>query len=111
MLGWLDSRCKTIAAILALVGSIATGAWALDSRYARSDDLVAQATQLQRSLGDLKTGQLQSDRRALQREKFELENIKKTRGKLTVFEERRLQAVTEEITNLDGEILQSKQRK
>jgi len=113
MFAWiqgLDVKCRAVAAILALVATIATGAWALDNRYAKSEDLVAQAQTLQKSLTDFKAGQLQSDRRGLQREAFELENLKRSGGKLTKFEEQRLQAIKAEIAEIDQDILQLRKK-
>lgn len=117
MFAWiqgLDARCKALAAVLALVGSIVGGAWAfdarMDSKYAKSEDLVAQAAQLDKGLTDLKAGQLQSERRSLKRDQFELENTKKQSGRLTTFEEKRLQEVKQEITELEQEIQQLRKK-
>lgn len=107
MLAWLsslDTRCQFMTAALVLIGTIVGGAWALDARYAKADDMVAQAQTMQKSLTDIKVGQAQSDRRALIREEFELENAKAQAGKLTTFEQRRLKAIEDDIKSLDQEI-------
>jgi hypothetical protein len=107
MLAWLqslDTRCQFITAVLVLIGTIAGGAWALDARYAKAEDMVVQAQQMQKSLTDIKVGQAQSDRRALIREQFELENAKVQSGRLTTFEQRRLKAIEDDIKSLEQEI-------
>jgi len=100
----LDTRCQFLTAALVLVGTIVGGAWALDARYAKAEDMVAQAHQMQKSLQDIKVGQMQSDRRSLVREQFELENAKAQSGRLTSFEQRRLKAIEDDIKSLDQEI-------
>jgi hypothetical protein len=107
MLAWiqsLDTRCQFITAALILVGTIVGGAWALDARYAKAEDMAAQAQTMQKSLTDIKVGQAQSDRRSLMREQFELENAKVQSGRLTTFEQRRLKAIEDDIKSLDQEI-------
>jgi hypothetical protein len=93
-----------MTAALVLVGTIVGGAWALDARYAKAEDLTAQNQQMQKSLTDIKVGQAQSDRRSLMREQFELENAKSQSGRLTTFEQRRLKAIEDDIKSLEQEI-------
>jgi hypothetical protein len=106
MLDWwnaLECKAKAVTAVLVLLGAVASGAWCLDARYAKAADLLAQQQTLQRSLGDLKVGQMQSDRRALLKEKFALEAAAQ-KGRLTPLEQERLRAVEADLADLDREI-------
>ena len=105
MLQWfqnLDTKIKAVMSIGGLVGMLASGIWVVDARNAEAEEVVAQAQQWQKSLQDIKVGQLQSDRRALVREKFELENV--PLAQRTRLEKQRLQEVASDIEELDKEI-------
>ena len=104
----LECRAKAVAAILVLLGMAMSSAWVLDARYAKAADLQMQQQVLQKSLGDLKVGQLQSDRRALLKEKFALEDAGQ-KGRLTPLERERLKAVEADLADLDQEIARLRQ--
>jgi len=115
MLTWwndLECKAKALTAMLALLGVIASGAWFLDarSRYAKAADLQMQQQTLQKSLGDLKVGQMQSDRRALLKEKFALDDAAQ-KGRLTPLERERLKAVEADLADLEQDITRLRQGK
>jgi len=87
---------KWASALLALVGVIWGGSWTLDERYARAMDVQAQ-------IGDVKVLYLESERRALRRERFELEN-KQEKQKLTPLERNRLKEVQDEMRGIEEKV-------
>jgi hypothetical protein len=106
MLTWwndLECKAKAMTAMLALLGVVASGAWLLDARYAKAADLRMQQQTLEKSLGDIKVGQMQSDRRALLKEKFALEAAAQ-KGRLTPLERERLKAVEADLADLEQQI-------
>ena len=87
---------KWASALLALVGVIWGGSWTLDERYARAMDVNAQ-------IGDVKVLYLESERRALRREKFDLENARERRP-LTPLEKARLKDVQDEMKGIEEKV-------
>lgn len=87
---------KWASALLALVGVIWGGSWTLDERYARAMDVQAQ-------IGGVKILYLESERRALRREKFDLENSRE-QGPLTPPEKARLKEVEDEMKGIEEKV-------
>ena len=92
---WLK-RLTTTFVLLAAFG----GAWmGVDSHFARATDVQAMQSQVT----EVKILYLQSERRALLRQRFELEVAQQAR-RLTPLEVQRLRDLAEELTDVDREI-------
>ena len=87
---------KSMAALVAALGALATGIWSIDGRYAKAEDVRQQV------LG-VKELYLQSERRALQRQKFELDVARQQRP-LTPIERQRLMEVDRELEQLEQQL-------
>ena len=87
---------KWASGLVALVGTLWMGFLQFDSTYARAMDVQAQ-------VGEIKTLYLESERRALRRERFELEN-KQEKQKLTPLEKNRLKEVEDDMRAIDEKI-------
>jgi len=87
---------KWASGLVALVGSLWVGFLQFDSTYARAMDVQAQ-------IGDVKVLYLESERRALRRERFELEN-KQEKQKLTPLERNRLKEVQDEMRGIEEKV-------
>mgnify|MGYP001559240384 CR=1 FL=1 len=93
---------KWASGLLALIGLIWGSSWTLDERYARAMDVQAQ-------IGDVKILYLESERRALRREKFDLEN-QQQQGPLTPLERSRLKEVEDELKGVEEKIKSEKRK-
>ena len=87
---------KWASGLVALVGSLWVGFLQFDSTYARAMDVQAQ-------IGDVKVLYLESERRALRREKFDLENARERRP-LTPLEKARLKDVQDEMKGIEEKV-------
>lgn len=90
------NRIAQATALCTLIGTIAGGLWALDSRYARAGDVRQQVS-------EIKGLYLQSELRGLKKEKFELE-VTKQRRPLSNLEQGRLREVSDEIQRVQDQL-------
>jgi hypothetical protein len=107
MLTWwndLECKAKALTAVLALLVAFTAVVIGMEDRYAKAADMRMQQQTLEKGLTDLKVGQLQSERRGLAKEKFDLEFARQQAGKLTALESQRLRHIEAEIADLDQEI-------
>lgn len=94
----LLSKIGANGAGLMAIGFIATGIYTVETRYARATDVQQQIQGVQGLF-------LQSERRALMREKFDLE-VARSKRSLTPLEDTRLRQVIEELRLLEGQMQQ-----
>ena len=87
---------KWASGLVALIGTLWMGFLQFDSTYVRAMDVQAQ-------IGDVKVLYLESERRALRREKFDLENARE-QGPLTPLEKARLKEVEEEMKGIEEKV-------
>lgn len=92
MMTWM----KWAASLLALVGTITSGWLFLDMRYAK-------AGEVQQQVDEVKSLYLKSERRELQRQKFDLEVAKEQR-KLTPLEKQRVQQLDQQQKDVESAI-------
>lgn len=102
-----ERRVKVAIAGFTLIGLLATGVWRMDAHYAKAGDVKEQLQGVRQDLRHLynrsEKRALESERRALAREQFDLVRIQQRR-RLTDLELTRLRVVTEEIGRIEAEI-------
>lgn len=92
----LSRRLKWAASTVGAVGAIMAAAFSFDGRYAKAEDVRQQ-------VGDVKLLYLHSERRALQRQKFELDVAARQR-RLTELELQRQSEIANELRVVDQQI-------
>lgn len=92
-----------VGGMLALVGAILGGAFQVDERYAKADDV-------QQQVGEVKQLYLKSERRDLARQRFDIE-VTKQRRALTQLENKRARELDQEQKEIDMQIQQLGRKK
>jgi len=92
----LEQKAKTITAIVAVVVAIAAFPLWLETRYATAEDVKAQ-------VGSIKQLYLQSERRALRKELFDLQ-VREKQRRLTDLEQRRKQELEDELRQVNEQL-------
>ena len=92
----LEAKAKAIAAVVALVVAIAAFPLWLETRYATAEDVKAQ-------VGSVKQLYLQSERRALRKDLFDLQ-VREKQRKLTDLEQRRKRELEDELRQVDEQL-------
>jgi len=87
---------KKAILVVSLIGAIFSGAWYFDGRYAKAEEVRQQ-------ISEIKMLYLTSERRALRREKFDLESTSQRRP-LTALERQRLSQIGEDLKELEWQM-------
>lgn len=99
----MNGFLKLLGLVILISGTIVSTLIGMDSRYASSHELTALATDLKDYIRSNERRGLQNEIRILDKERFELENIREQR-RLTPQEANRLRIVMNEIERLKEEI-------
>ena len=92
----LEKKAKAITAVIAVVVGIAAFPLWLETRYATAEDVKAQ-------VGSVKQLYLQSERRALRKDLFDLQ-VREKQRKLTDLEQRRKRELEDELRQVDEQL-------
>ena len=99
----LEKRAKAITAIVAVIAAVGAGACGLDVRYAKAEDMKAQ-------ISGVKQLYLRSERRAVEKELFSYEVLKKKRP-LTDLEHQRVRHLEQELKEIQEDLEAAKPAK
>lgn len=91
---------KNISAAVGIIGAIALGIWAIEARYAKAENVFRQIQAVERLY-------LESERRHLKQQEFDLEE-RERKGGLSDFGRKRLREVRDEIDRLERQIKERK---
>jgi len=98
---------RPITSLLTLVGMIAGGVWAAESRWANAAATKQQIAEVrveaQQQIAGVKELYLRSEQRSLQAQEFELERAAQRR-RLTPLEEKRLKQVRDDLQRIEQDI-------
>ena len=101
----MKTLLATIGSLLAIIGTIAAGIYSLDGRYERSAEAQQQYRGFQQQLQGVQQLYLESERRALQKDLFDLQ-VAKQKQPLTQLEAQRLNQVQYELNAINQQLRQ-----